>query len=94
MDGLKALVDSLMPFIVSIFPNPVADIVKISVNFPTDYEWGSYDIANLTLQKTSSSNWWNAGASSLGQAGNRYGAEYQIDSRNTDIMFGLSLVTM
>ncbi len=63
---------------------------NVVIDYPYEYEWGSYEIANLTLQKSSSSNWWNAGASSLGQAGNRYGAEYQIDSRNTDIMFGLS----
>ena len=37
LDGLKAPVDSSMPFIVTIFPNPVADIVTISVNLPTDY---------------------------------------------------------
>ncbi len=64
--------------------------VNVILDNPIEYEYpGSLDIAFYSLVKTTNSNWWNSGASSFYNVG-PYGAEFQIDSRNTDIMFGLS----
>lgn len=76
--------------------NPISftDVVNLNIltDYPYEYIWPNSTKTYVSLQKSSASNSWNAGAASAYPAGDTYGLEYQIESLDTDIMFGLSKV--
>ncbi len=76
--------------------NPISftDVVNLNIltDYPYEYIWPYSNKRYLSLQKSIATNGWNAGAASAYLAGETYGLEYQIESLDTDIMFGLSEV--